>query len=205
VVQALPSLHAVPFATFVATQPVAGLQLSAVQGLLSLHTTAVPAHTPAVHWSPAVHALPSVQPVPFGTGVVTQPVAGLQPSVVHWFPSLQTIAVPAQTPALHWSPEVQAVPSLQTVPFGTLVMVHPVAGLQLSVVHALPSLQTTAVPVQTPLRHWSPEVQRLPSLQIVPFATLVVVQPVPGLQPSTVHPFPSLQTISVPPQIPAVH
>jgi hypothetical protein len=101
VVQALPSLHAVPFATFVATQPVAGLQLSDVQTLLSLQTTSVPPQTPAVHWSPVVQKLPSLHTVPFETGVAVQPVAGLQLSDVQTFPSLQTIAVPVQTPAAH--------------------------------------------------------------------------------------------------------
>jgi len=51
-VQALPSSQAVPFASVVWTQPVAGLQLSAVQGLLSLHEMlaleqAPPAQIPA--------------------------------------------------------------------------------------------------------------------------------------------------------------
>jgi len=51
-VQALPSSQTVPFASVVWTQPVAGLQLSAVQGLLSLHEMlaleqAPPAQIPA--------------------------------------------------------------------------------------------------------------------------------------------------------------
>jgi hypothetical protein len=47
-------------------------------------------------------------------GVKVHPVAGLQPSIVHWLVSLQTIAVPLQTPPEHRSGFVQALPSLQT-------------------------------------------------------------------------------------------
>jgi hypothetical protein len=42
-------------------QPLGGLQLSLVHGLLSLHTSAVPVHCPFVHASPVVQALLSVQ------------------------------------------------------------------------------------------------------------------------------------------------
>jgi hypothetical protein len=42
-----------------------------------------------------LQALASAHEVPFRTGVVVQPVEGLQLSVVHAFPSLQTSAVPA--------------------------------------------------------------------------------------------------------------
>jgi hypothetical protein len=42
----------------------------------------------------------SAHAVPFATGVVVQPVAGLQPSVVHTLPSLHTIGEPGvHTPA----------------------------------------------------------------------------------------------------------
>jgi hypothetical protein len=41
--QAFPSEHAVPFATDVKTHPVAGLQVSVVQALLSLHVSGDPA------------------------------------------------------------------------------------------------------------------------------------------------------------------
>jgi hypothetical protein len=37
----------------------------------------------------------SRQGAPFATGVVVQPKAGVQPSVVHTLPSLQTSAAPA--------------------------------------------------------------------------------------------------------------
>ena len=41
-----PSLHDVPLSTGAYTHPVAGLQLSAVQGLLSSHLTGLPVQRP---------------------------------------------------------------------------------------------------------------------------------------------------------------
>jgi hypothetical protein len=98
-------------------------------------------------------------------------------------------------------------PSLQAVPFATGELRHPpVAGLQLSAVQAFPSLHTTAVPPHVPFVHWSPVVQRLLSLQVVPLATGVDPQaPVAGLQLSVVQAFPSLHTTAVPPHVPLVH
>jgi hypothetical protein len=91
---------------------------------------------------------PVVQAFPSSHGIVllvyTQPVNGLQLSVVHGLLSLQTIAAPWHEPPLHDSPAVQALPSLQA--FVLLVNTHPVAGLQLSFVQALVSLQAIAVP-----------------------------------------------------------
>jgi hypothetical protein len=192
-VQALPSLHAAVL--FVNTQPVAGLQLSVVHGLLSLHTTAVPAlQTPPPHVSPAVQALPSLHAAVLF--VKTQPVAGLQLSVVHGLLSLHTTAVPGlHRPPPHVSPAVQALPSLHAAVL--FVKTHPVAGLQLSVVHALLSLHTTAVPgLQVPPPHVSPDVQALPSLQA--FVLLANTQPVAGLQVSVVHGLLSLHTTAAP-------
>jgi hypothetical protein len=90
---------------------VAGLQESSVQALLSSQTIAVPRHDPPSHASFTVQALPSSQAcVLFGK---TQPVAGLQVSVVHEFPSLQTKGAPTwQAPPMQESPTVQALPSL---------------------------------------------------------------------------------------------
>jgi hypothetical protein len=123
---------------------VAGLQESAVQGLLSLHTTAGPGlHCPAAHVSPAVHALPSEQ-VP-EAGLDWQPDAGLQESTVHALLSLHTTAAPgAQAPAAHTSAAVQAFPSVHGAEFG--VKVQPLAGLHASSVQGLLSLHTTATP-----------------------------------------------------------
>ena len=58
---------------------------------------------------------------------------------------------------------MQALPSLQEA--ALLVKTQPEAGLQVSVVQTLLSLQTTVVPVQAPPTQASPVVQALPSLQ----------------------------------------
>jgi hypothetical protein len=120
-----------------------------------------------------LHALPSGHGVPFDTGVVVHPVEGLQPSVVHALPSLQLGGVPAvQVPDWQVSAPSQASPSEHEVPFVTAVLTQPVAGLQESVVHGLPSLQLGAVPaVQLPDWHVSSPLQALPSEQDDPFAT----------------------------------
>jgi hypothetical protein len=230
----LVSRHGVPFSTAVAVQPLAGAQLSVVQTFPSLQTSPVPgAHVPFWQVSVPLQRLVSAHEVPFVTGVVVQPVAGLQPSVVHTLPSLQTIAVPAvHTPAWQVSAPLQRLPSGHAVPFvttallhtpaaqvsvvhgfeslqsaftlqevhdGTCACWHPVITLHVSVVHALPSLQLSAVPAaQVPLWHVSAPLQTLLSAHGVPFVTGVVVQPKAGLQPSVVHTLPSLQTSAVP-------
>jgi hypothetical protein len=66
VVQAVPSLHAVPLGALTCPQ-LPAVQLSVVQEFPSSQLIAVPAHTPAVHTSVVVHALPSLQTVPFVT------------------------------------------------------------------------------------------------------------------------------------------
>src|SRR5262245_53383988 len=75
----------------------------------------VPTHAPLLQTS-LVHAMPSSQgPVLF---VKTQPVDGLQVSVVHTLPSLQTSAVPGvHAPFWQVSAPLQTLPSLQDVPF----------------------------------------------------------------------------------------
>jgi len=67
--------------------------------------------------------------------------------------SLQLSAVPAvHTPLWQVSSPLHGLPSAHDDPLGTGALWQPVAGLQLSVVHGLPSLQVTGVPaVQTPL------------------------------------------------------
>jgi hypothetical protein len=209
VVQEFPSLHAVPSGAGTLPQvPVAGLQLSVVQTSPSSHTTAVPVQVPPTHWSAVVQRLPSLHAVPFATGMLPQaPVPGLQASVVQALPSSHATAVPVQLPLVHWSAVVQRFPSLHAVPFaaGTLVQV-PVPGLQLSVVQGSASSQTTGVPAQVPATHWSPVVQRVPSVQAVPFATGVLAHaPVTGLQPSVVQALPSSQATAVPVQVPPAH
>jgi hypothetical protein len=144
-VQTLPSLHGLPVATLVYWQPTAVLQVSVVQALLSLQTTAVPWQTPAVQASVVVHKLPSLHADPLVTLVKTQPPEP-QLSVVHGLPSLQAKApLPTQPPEpLQVSVVVQTLPSLQTTPDATLLYWQPPVGLQVSVVQAWLSLHTTA-------------------------------------------------------------
>ena len=75
----MPVSHGVLLAKLVCTQPVAGLQVSIVHGLLSSQSTGSPTHVPAVvHRSLVVQALPSLQGLPTWLGSGTQvPVAGL--------------------------------------------------------------------------------------------------------------------------------
>jgi hypothetical protein len=135
------------------------------------------------------------------------PVARLQLSVVQALPSLHTTGVPPHTPFVHWSAVVQRFPSSQAIPLANGVLTQPpVAGSQKSSVQALPSLQASAVPPHVPLVHWSPVVQRLPSVHGVPFATGVLPHsPVTGLQLSVVQGLPSLQTMPLPVHVPLRH
>jgi hypothetical protein len=88
------------------------LQLSSVQGLLSLQTRGVPPQTPPEQTSAVVHALPSLQDAALLE--CEQPVDGLQESFVQMLLSLQlTRLPPPHTPALQVSPVVHALPSLQ--------------------------------------------------------------------------------------------
>ena len=73
---------------------------------------------------------------------------------------------------LQWSVCVQATPSLHWAVMPRLLYTHPVAMLQLSAVHVMPSLQTRAVPGRQepdPLQV-SLTVQALPSLHVEPGA-----------------------------------
>src|SRR5947208_2227668 len=82
----------------------------------------VPAQTPAWQVSPVVQALPSLQLVPLATGggFGQVPVAGLQVAASwHWSSAVQATGVPEHAPARQISPVVQALPSLQLVPFAT--------------------------------------------------------------------------------------
>src|SRR5439155_223789 len=148
-----------------------------------------PAHTPPLHASFVVHTLPSSQGAVLF--VWTQPVAGLQVSSVHTFPSSQLgDAPPTHLPPLHLSLVVQAFPSLQGAVF--FVWTQPVAGLQVSSVQTLPSSQLSAgPPTQPPLLQVSFVVQAFPSLQGAVLA--VWTQPVLGLQVSSVQTLPSSQ------------
>src|SRR5262249_28469438 len=64
----VPSLHAVPVVTAVLRQPSTGSQESAVHGLPSSQSGAVPTvHAPAWQVSSPLQALPSLQAVPLAT------------------------------------------------------------------------------------------------------------------------------------------
>ena len=142
--QALPSSHTTVL--FVKTHPVAALQESSVQTLLSLHTMGAPEQAPAVQWSEPVQALPSVQALAL-LFVKTHPVAGLQESSVQLLPSLQGSAgPPVQTVAAHTSFVVHLLPSLQGAVFA--VCAQPPAGVQESSVQGFPSSQFVG-PVDT--------------------------------------------------------
>jgi hypothetical protein len=108
-VQALLSLHAVPFITGVCTQPDAGLQLSAVQGLLSSQLSAAlwqapPEQVPACGWQASGdgHAVPSAfWQAPVALHALHAPQALLEQQK----PSVQ------KAPATHSSPVAQVAPS----------------------------------------------------------------------------------------------
>jgi hypothetical protein len=114
VVQALLASQARLFS--VKTQPLTVSQLSVVQGLLSLQSSAAPAtQLPLLQASGSVQALPSLQGA--ALAVKVQPVLGSQASSVQALPSLQGMAVPAQVPLAHASLSVHALSSLQTSEF----------------------------------------------------------------------------------------
>jgi hypothetical protein len=205
--QALPSVHDVPFATATCWQPRTGSQVSVVQGLLSLQLRADPGvQVPAWHVSAPLQTVPSGHAVPLETFACAQPVAGTQLSVVHTLLSSQLSGVPAlHAPPWQVSAPLQALPSLHAVPFDTATCWQPRIGSQLSVVQGLLSLQLRAVPaVHVPPWQVSAPLQRFASAHDVPLVTLVTVQPVAALQPSVVQTLPSLQTSGEPAvQVPA--
>ena len=170
-----------PFRTAVAVQPLAATQLSVVQALPSLQTSAVPAaQVPFWQVSVPLQTLASAHDVPFVTGVVVQPVAGLQPSVVQALPSSQSSAVPAvQTPAWQVSAPLQTLPSAHAVPFETTALLQ-LPAVQTSVVHGFESLQSAL------------------TLQELQDGMGACWQPLTALQVSVVHAFESLQLSVVP-------
>jgi hypothetical protein len=154
----------------------------------------VPPQLPPAHTSPLVQAWLSSQETVLLT--CWQPVADSHESFVHTLPSSQLIGVPAHTPPEQTSLLVQAFPSLHTT--ALLVCVQPLPGSQASVVQTLPSLQSSAgPPTQAPPTQVSLVVQALPSLHEL--LLLVCVQPLAGLQLSSVHTLPSSQWGAAPP------
>jgi hypothetical protein len=112
VVHALLSVQTA--ALFVVTHPAVSSQESVVHTFPSSHfRVAPPTQLPPLQVSLVVHALLSVQAAVLF--VVTHPTVSSQASVVHTFPSSQLrAALPTQSPPLHVSLVVQALPSLQT-------------------------------------------------------------------------------------------
>src|SRR5262245_23997370 len=174
--------------------PVAGAHVPATWHWSdAVQTVAVPsAQAPPWQVSPVVQALLSLQVVPFGAaGFEQTPVAGAQvPATWHWSDAVQTFAVPpVHAPAWQASPVVQALPSLQVVPFAAFGFEQtPVVVSQTPATwHWSDAVQAFAVPpVHAPAWQDSPVVQALPSLQVVPFAafgfeqTPVVVSQTPA-------------------------
>jgi hypothetical protein len=214
VVHALLSLQAAPslFAGF-EHAPVCGSQVPAVWHWFdAVQTTgSLPTHAPcALHSSVCVQALPSLQVEPLGFGGFEHwPVPGSHTRVMwHWSGAGQVTGSPAvQTPAWHWSPVVQALPSLQGVPlrFGYVHM--PVAGEQTPGPLQVPGAAqvTGLLPAHTPCAlQASVCVQALLSLHAIPTSG-VCVQPAVRLQPSAVQGLPSSQLTFGRWQAPAMH
>ncbi len=82
------------------------------------HVADEPVHVAAAVPWPALHDGPRHTVPAFPAGAM-HPVAGAQESTVHGLPSSHVTAEPpVHTPAEHVSPVVQALLSLQVVPFG---------------------------------------------------------------------------------------
>ena len=109
--------------------------------------------------------------------------------------SLQFTADPArQLPNAHWSPVVQAFPSLQAIVL--LLKTQPVVGSQLSVVQRLASSQTRGAPEHAPPEQVSPVVHASRSLHAL--WLFVKTHPVAGSQVSVVQTLLSPQTRGAP-------
>lgn len=185
--QSLSTLQFAPHRAIGVCRQVPKAQLSAVHASPSSQLAAeVPTHVPILHTSPVVHALPSSQGTFCGPGPTTHaPELLSQPSLVQRLPSLQTVAVPEQVPALHTSATVQAFPSLQAVP-----LIGPCAHAALVHVSAVQGFLSLHSPS---LVHVDPQLAIGAWLQV------------PPLQASTVHGSASSQLITAPTQTPAVH
>ena len=193
IVQTLLSVHTA--ALLGKMHPLTGSHASLVQGLPSLQPSGLPgAQDPPLHKSLIVQTLLSSQGKTLG--VYLQDVSGSQESVVHGLASSQTLGVPdAQAPLLHASSMVQALPSLQRTVL--IAKTQPLALLQLSSVHKLPSLHCSKLPgAHRPSVHASPVVQALLSSQGRMFATFL--QPATASQVSVVHGFLSSHTGGMP-------
>src|SRR5439155_1666318 len=164
-VQALPSLHTVPFAAFGFEQvPVAGLHVPARwHWSRAVHVTGLePVQTPAWHVSVCVQALPSLHAVPFDAlGFEQVPVPGSHvPARWHWSLAVHVTGLePVQTPAWHVSVCVQAFPSSHAAVLFECMQTP--LWLHESSVHGFPSSQLPlSVPsFRVPSQFWSIESQ----------------------------------------------
>jgi hypothetical protein len=182
-VQALPSSHPVPFWTgTVVHWPVSGLHCPLRHSSFDAEqSTGVPEQTPFVHWSEVVQSDPSLHSLPFSTAIDSQlPLSGLHCPRVHALPEAeQSTGVPAQTPFVHWSFVVQALPSSQPVPLRTTSWSQsPRSPLQKPTWHAsVNAEQSLGSPPQKPSVHESLTEQPKSSLHAVPFSFGTDTQP----------------------------
>src|SRR5436309_3477918 len=198
VVQAFPSSHE-PVMGACAHPPVTGSQVSSVQGLPSSQA-GVPRQIPSrfPHMSPVVHMLLSLQGTPAGRNRATAQRPARHSSMMQ---SAGFVSQDVPLPTLLWTqpPRVGSQTSnVQTLwsshTGGSRICRQPVLSLkQTSDVHAMPSSQSLAVPMQFPPLQTSFAVQKLPSLQ-GPVAAPRVQAPVAGSQASTVQALPSSQS-----------
>ena len=201
-VQALLSLHAVPFAMI--GQPVAGTQVPPVWHASAVQVTAVPPpQVPFVQVVLFVHAFPSSQVVPFVR--IGQPVAGTHvPPVWHASAVHVTPVPPPQTPFVQVVLFVHAFPSSHVVPFVRIG--QPVAGTHVPPVWHASAVHVTAVPPpQTPAVQVVVFVHAFPSSHVVPSVLFVGVgQPVAGTHvPAFLHGFVVVHVTVVPlPHVP---
>lgn len=171
------------------------MAVHALPSLSDAHTTAAPAaHAPFKQTCPS-HRFPSGHAVPLARLVNEHaPVNGLQPSIVHGFPSLQVSGSPApHTPKTQASAPLHRLPSEHATPSMSVMFEHPSPGLQVSAVQALLSLQLSGVPaMQIPFAHVSVPLHGSLSEHDPPIGTrLEEHAPVAGSQRSRVQEFPS--------------
>jgi len=200
-VQALLSLHDVPFVAFGVEQtPVEVLHVPAVWHSAGVgHTTGFdPVQVPLWHVSVCVHALPSEHCVPFAAFVGDEhvPVDGWHvPATLHVAAAGHTTGFdPTQLPLMHLSVCVHMSPSEQLDPSVAFVAAEqtPVVVLHVpATLHVAAAGHTTGfAPTQLPLWHVSVCVHALPSEQFEPFAAFVAAEhvPVDGWHvPATLH------------------
>jgi hypothetical protein len=189
---------------------VVALHVSMVQGSWSSQSLPTPTHLPFAHLSPTVQSLPSLQVSLSGRLVFTQPVLGLQLSIVQSFLSSQSSTAPGmQLPLWQASPCVQTLLSVQGMLSGTGLCTHAPAPLQRSLVHALPSsvqgvvddlkpLGGHVVPLHVSSASHSPCAVR----HTVPVGAAMLKSHAPLTHRSCVHTLASLHAAQAPPFLP---